>query len=78
MGTWGSGDVSRNRVALCLFLLALIPRLLYLASIPEEAMDLEALAASVAVRTAETPEVQKQEAVEAVQEAVEAFRKKFE
>jgi len=38
MGAQGNGGMSRNRVALCLFLLALIPRLLYLASIPEEAI----------------------------------------
>lgn len=38
MHAQGSDGVSRNRVALCLFLLALIPRLLYLASIPEKAI----------------------------------------
>lgn len=47
-------------------------------SIPAEAMDLEAFAAGAAVRNAESPDVRKQEAVEAVQEVVEAFRKKFE
>jgi 4-amino-4-deoxy-L-arabinose transferase-like glycosyltransferase len=38
MNARASDDVSRNRVAVCLFLLALVPRLLYLASIPGEAI----------------------------------------
>lgn len=47
-------------------------------SIPSELMDLEALKASVAAKSADTPQGQKQEAVEAVQQAVEDFQKKFE
>jgi len=38
MRAQASDGVSRNRVAVYLFLLAMIPRLLYLASIPEEAI----------------------------------------
>ena len=41
-------------------------------------MDLEALKASVALHNADTPQGQKQEAVEAVQQAVQDFQKKFE
>ncbi|MCB2149233.1 MAG: hypothetical protein KQI81_22320 [Deltaproteobacteria bacterium] len=47
-------------------------------SIPSELMDLEALKASVALHNADTPQGQKQEAVEAVQQAVQDFQKKFE
>lgn len=47
-------------------------------SIPPEFLDLEALKASVALRDADTPQGQKQEAVEAVQQAVQDFQKKFE
>jgi hypothetical protein len=47
-------------------------------TIPPVLMDLEALKASVALNNADTPEGQKQEAVDAVQEAVENFQKKFE
>jgi len=47
-------------------------------AIPEGWLDPEALRASLAVSAPETPEEQKQEAVEEVQQAVEAFRKKFE
>jgi hypothetical protein len=41
-------------------------------------MDLESLKASVAENNAATPQGQKQEAVEEVQQAVEDFQKKFE
>ena len=47
-------------------------------SIPSELMDLEALKTSVALHNADTPQGQKQEAVEAVQKAVQDFQKKFE
>lgn len=47
-------------------------------SIPSELMDLEALKTSVAANRADTPQGQKQEAVEAVQQAVQDFQKKFE
>lgn len=47
-------------------------------SIPPEMMDLEALKASVTAIDADTPQGQKQEAVEAVQQAVQDFQKKFE
>jgi len=47
-------------------------------SIPSELMDLEALKASVALNNADTPQGQKQEAVDAVQQAVQDFQKKFE
>ena len=47
-------------------------------SIPADLMDLEALKASVALEHTDTPEAQKQEAVDAVQQAVQDFRKKFE
>jgi hypothetical protein len=47
-------------------------------SLPSALMDLEALKASVAANSADTPQGQKQEAVEAVQQAVEDFQKKFE
>lgn len=47
-------------------------------SIPSEMMDLEALKASVAAIDADTPQGQKQEAVEEVQQAVQDFQKKFE
>lgn len=47
-------------------------------SIPAALMDLEALKASVAQHQADTPQGQKQEAVEAMQRAVHEFRKKFE
>ena len=46
-------------------------------SIPSDMMDLEALKASVARHDANTPQGQKQEAVEAVQQAVQDFQKKF-
>jgi hypothetical protein len=41
-------------------------------------MDLEALKASIAARDAATPQGQKQETVEAVQQGVKDFQKKFE
>ncbi|HSO18716.1 MAG TPA: hypothetical protein VLT88_04625 [Desulfosarcina sp.] len=47
-------------------------------SVPAEMMDLEALKASLALDAAQTPQAQKQEAVEAVRKAVQEFRKKFE
>ncbi len=47
-------------------------------SIPAELMDPEALKASAAALDADTSQGQKQEAVEAVQQAVEDFQKKFE
>lgn len=47
-------------------------------SMPADMMDPEALKASLAVSAAETPQGQKQEAVDAVQQAVQEFRKKFE
>ena len=47
-------------------------------TIPSELMDVEALKASVALNHADTPQGQKQEAVDAVQQAVEDFQKKFE
>jgi hypothetical protein len=47
-------------------------------SIPSSLMDLESLKASVAENNAATPQGQKQEAVEEVQQAVEDFQKKFE
>lgn len=47
-------------------------------SIPADLMDLEALKASVAFEHTDTPEAQKQEAVDAVQQAVQDFQKKFE
>jgi hypothetical protein len=47
-------------------------------AIPSALMDLEALQASVALNNADTPQGQKQEAVDAVQQAVEDFQKKFE
>ena len=47
-------------------------------TIPSELMDLEALKASVALNNAGTPQGQKQEAVDAVQQAVQDFQKKFE
>lgn len=47
-------------------------------TIPAELMDLEALKASAAAVDADTARGQKQEAVEAVQQAVEDFQKKFE
>jgi hypothetical protein len=47
-------------------------------AVPSELMDPEALKASVAASQAQTPQGQKQEAVEAVQQAVEDFQKKFE
>ena len=46
-------------------------------SIPSETMDPEALKASVAASTPETPHEQKQQAVEAVQKGVQDFQKKF-
>jgi hypothetical protein len=47
-------------------------------SLPAKLMDPEALKASVAASLADTPEGQKEEAMESVQQAVEDFRKKFE
>ena len=47
-------------------------------SIPADLMDLEALKASVALHDTDTPQAQKQEAVDAVQQAVQDFQKKFE
>lgn len=47
-------------------------------SIPSGLMDLEVLKASVTANNADTPQGQKQEVVEAVQQAVEDFQKKFE
>ena len=47
-------------------------------SIPAGTMDLEALKASIAAARADTPRMQKQEAVDAVQQGVQDFRKKFE
>lgn len=47
-------------------------------TIPSEMMDLEALKTSVALNNADTPQGQKQEAVDAVQQAVQDFQKKFE
>lgn len=47
-------------------------------SIPSELMDLEALKASVAVQSAGSPQEQKQETVNAVQQAVRNFQKKFD
>ena len=47
-------------------------------SIPSALMDLEALKASVTLQEAGTSQGQKQEAVEAVQKAVQDFQKKFE
>lgn len=47
-------------------------------SIAAEMMDPEALKASIAVTNADSPQEQKQEAVEAVQQGVKDFQKKFE
>lgn len=47
-------------------------------SIPAETMDLEALKASLVAIDAPTSQVQKQEAMDAVKQAVENFQKKFE
>jgi hypothetical protein len=47
-------------------------------SIPAEMMDPEALKTSIAVTNADSPQEQKQEAVEAVQQGVKDFQKKFE
>ncbi len=47
-------------------------------AIPSALMDLEALKASVAASSTDTPIGNKQEAVEAVQQAVQDFQKKFE
>ena len=47
-------------------------------SIPAELMDPEALKTSVAAQAGDTPEEQKRQAVETVQQAVEDFQKKFE
>ena len=47
-------------------------------SIPADMMDLEALKASVALNDTDTPQEQKQDAVDAVQQAVQDFQKKFE
>jgi hypothetical protein len=47
-------------------------------SIAADMMDLEALKASIAARDAATPQGQKQETVEAVQQGVKDFQKKFE
>ena len=47
-------------------------------SIPSELLDLEALKASVALHDAGTPQGQKQKALDAVQQAVQDFQKKFE
>ncbi len=47
-------------------------------TIPPTLMDLEALKASVDLNHADTPQGQKQDAVDAVQQAVEDFQKKFE
>jgi len=47
-------------------------------SIPAGMMDLEALKTSVALNHADTPQGQKQEALDAVQQAVQNFQKKFE
>lgn len=47
-------------------------------SIPSDMLDLEALKASVAASNAETPQGQKQEAVEEVQQVVQDFQKKFQ
>jgi len=47
-------------------------------TIPPMLMDVEALKASVALNHADTPQRQKQEAMDAVQQAVEDFQKKFE
>jgi hypothetical protein len=46
-------------------------------TIPSALMDMEALQASVALNSADTPQGQKQEAVDAVQQAVEDFQKNF-
>jgi hypothetical protein len=46
-------------------------------TIPSALMDMEALQASVALNSADTPQGQKQEAVDAVQQAVEDFQKIF-
>ena len=47
-------------------------------SISADLLDLEALKASVALDHTDTPQGQKQEAVDAVQQAVQDFQKKFE
>ena len=47
-------------------------------SIPVDMMDMEALLASVAQNAVNSPHGKKQEALEAVQQAVEDFQKKFE
>ena len=47
-------------------------------AIPSEIMDLEALKASVTAIDMNTPQGQKQEAVDEVQQAVQDFQKKFE
>ncbi len=47
-------------------------------SIPADMMDLEALKASIALNDTDTPQAQKQDAVDAVQQAVQDFQKKFE
>ena len=47
-------------------------------SIPADMMDLETLKSSAALNDTDTPQGQKQEAVEAVQQAVKDFQKKFE
>ncbi|MEE4112801.1 MAG: hypothetical protein V2I40_08295 [Desulfobacteraceae bacterium] len=47
-------------------------------SIPAALMDLEALKASAARNDADNPQTQKQEVVDAVQQAVQDFQKKFE
>ena len=47
-------------------------------SIPADMMDLEALKASIALNDTDTPQGQKQDAVDAVQQAVQDFQKKFE
>ena len=47
-------------------------------AIPSEIMDLEALKASVTAIDVDTPQGQKQEAVDEVQQAVQDFQKKFE
>ncbi len=47
-------------------------------SIAADLMDLEALKAAAAQNDADTPQAQKQQAVDAVQQAVQDFRKKFE
>ena len=46
-------------------------------TIPSALMDMEALQASVALNNADTPQGQKQETVDAVQQAVEDFQKIF-